>query len=187
MTEEDINSTNNVPSEHETEPNDSNNDNKRHYKHHKHRNPSPKQQQIEWRRQKVYQLLIMGLNSYEIADTLKITSRPTITRDIQIIKEQSVSHLRHHITNRLPFEFERCLENNNLVTKEAWRVVQHCDNIGDNRTKLQALALIEQSTSHRIELLTNGHIVQSSIEQIEHMKEEVERLQLKQLENKEVT
>ncbi|MGA7367621.1 MAG: hypothetical protein WBX01_00700 [Nitrososphaeraceae archaeon] len=93
------------------------------------------------------------MNSYEICDALKISSRPTITRDIQWWKQQFVNELKYHIQDRLPMEFSRCLENNNLCLREAWRVVASSEAKGDNRTKLQALTLIEQTTSHRIELL----------------------------------
>ena len=41
--------------------------------------------QIEWRRNKVQELVVKGYNQYEIADTLKI-SQPTISRDLRFPK-----------------------------------------------------------------------------------------------------
>lgn len=69
-------------------------------------------------------------------------------------------------------EFSRCLENNNLCLKEAWRVVASSESRGDNRTKLQALTLIEQTTSHRIELLTNVSILQESMKYVDEARRE---------------
>jgi hypothetical protein len=176
MNQQDKDITINALLEHELELDNYNgNDNRKHYKYHKHRSLSPKQKQIEWRRQRVHQLLIMCLNSYEIADALKISSRPTITRDIQQIKETIVNELKYHVTERLPFEFDRCLQNNNLVLKEAWRIVASCENNGDNRTKLQALTLIEQSTNNRINLITNVSVVTESLQQVEKMKQEIQQ------------
>ena len=47
---------------------------------------SQKKDKIQWRRNKVQELLVKGYNHYEIASTLQI-SRPPITRDIQYLSE----------------------------------------------------------------------------------------------------
>lgn len=46
-------------------------------------NMSQKKDNIEWRRNKVQELLVKGYNHYEIATILQI-SRPTITRETNI-------------------------------------------------------------------------------------------------------
>jgi transcriptional regulator with PAS, ATPase and Fis domain len=51
------------------------------------RNNNNKKDQIEWRRNKVQELLVKGnSNHYEIASILQV-SRPTITRDIEYLRE----------------------------------------------------------------------------------------------------
>ena len=45
------------------------------------------QKQIDWRRNKVRELLIRGYSQYEISNTLHI-SQPTISRDIDFIRSQ---------------------------------------------------------------------------------------------------
>jgi len=45
------------------------------------------QKQIDWRRNKVRELLIRGYSQYEISNTLHI-SQPTIYRDIDFIRSQ---------------------------------------------------------------------------------------------------
>jgi DNA-binding NarL/FixJ family response regulator len=46
------------------------------------------QKQIDWRRNKVRELLIRGYSQYEISNTLHI-SQPTISRDIDFIRKQN--------------------------------------------------------------------------------------------------
>ena len=45
------------------------------------------QKQIDWRRNKVRELLIRGHNQFEISNTLRI-SQPTISRDIDYIQAE---------------------------------------------------------------------------------------------------
>jgi DNA-binding NarL/FixJ family response regulator len=47
-----------------------------------------KRTQIEWRRSKVQELLVKGNNHYEIASVLQV-SRPTITRDVEYLRQQA--------------------------------------------------------------------------------------------------
>ncbi len=44
--------------------------------------------QIDWRRNKVRELLIRGYSQYEISNTLHI-SQPTISRDINFVRSQT--------------------------------------------------------------------------------------------------
>jgi DNA-binding NarL/FixJ family response regulator len=60
--------------------------------------------QIEWRRSKVHELLIKGYNQYDIADALQI-SQPTISRDVHFLSLKAKEEIRHHIEDRLPFEY----------------------------------------------------------------------------------
>jgi DNA-binding NarL/FixJ family response regulator len=60
------------------------------------------QKQIDWRRNKVRELLIRGYSQYEISNTLHI-SQSTISRDIDFIRNQTSSperkdlaHLMYH-------------------------------------------------------------------------------------------
>jgi Trp operon repressor len=81
-------------------------------------NMSQKKDNIEWRRNKVQELLVKGYNHYEIASTLQI-SRPTITRDIQYLSECAKQNIKKYIDERLPEEYEKCLVRLNAITKKA--------------------------------------------------------------------
>jgi FixJ family two-component response regulator len=78
--------------------------------------------QIEWRRNKVQELVVKGYNQYEIADTLKI-SQPTISRDLDFLKKQAHQNLQNHIQHILPEEYQRCLIGMNQVLKLSWLIL----------------------------------------------------------------
>src|SRR5205823_14649960 len=81
---------------------------------------------IEWRRNKVQELLVKGYNHYEIASTLQI-SRPTITRDIQYLSLCAKQNIRKYIDERLPEEYEKCLVGLTSILREAWTTAQQAE------------------------------------------------------------
>ena len=56
---------------------------------------------ITWRRNKVQELTIKGFSQAEIARMLQI-SEPTISRDIDYLKQQANETIRNHIQKKLP-------------------------------------------------------------------------------------
>jgi DNA-binding NarL/FixJ family response regulator len=66
------------------------------------------QKQIDWRRNKVRELLIRGYSQYEISNTLHI-SQPTISIDIDFIRNQIVVLQKEKILLKL------CIMNNRTV------------------------------------------------------------------------
>ena len=58
------------------------------------------QKQIDWRRNKVRELLIRGYSQYEISNTLHI-SQPTISRDIDFIRNPFNSAVKTKDLSRL--------------------------------------------------------------------------------------
>jgi hypothetical protein len=120
---------------------------------------SQKKDNIEWRRNKVQELLVKGYNHYEIASTLQI-SRPTITRDIQYLSECAKQNIKKYIDERLPEEYEKCLVGLNAITKEAWNTAQSTE---DGREKIQALSLAKECYSMKLDLLTNATVVDDAI------------------------
>jgi hypothetical protein len=82
---------------------------------------------------------------------LKI-SQPTISRDLDFLKQQAHQNLQNHIQQKLPEEYQHCLTGMNQVLKLSWQIAnnnntkqngqQHNDNgsdtltTGDDRTRL---------------------------------------------------
>jgi predicted transcriptional regulator len=68
------------------------------------------QKQIDWRRNKVHELLIRGYFQYEISNTLHI-SQPTISRDIYFIRKQNSSAAkRKNLAHRYYYEQQNALD-----------------------------------------------------------------------------
>src|SRR6266496_436047 len=114
---------------------------------------------VQWRRNKVQELLVKGYNHYEIAGTLQI-SRPTITRDIQYLSQQAKHSIKKYIDQRLPEEYEKCLVGLTAILREAWNTSQQTE---DKREKIQALSLAKDCYSMKLDLLTNATVVDDAI------------------------
>jgi DNA-binding MarR family transcriptional regulator len=118
------------------------------------------QQQIEWRRAKVMELLSKGeSNQSEIARTLQV-DRSIISRDIAHIRERSKDNIRKYIDERLPEEYEKCLVGLTAILREAWNTSQQAE---DRREKIQALSLAKECYSMKLDLLTNATVVDDAI------------------------
>jgi hypothetical protein len=105
------------------------------------------QQQIEWRRAKVMELLSKGeSNQSEIAKVLQV-DKSIICRDISYLRQQSKENIKKYIDERLPEEYEKCLVGLTAITKEAWNTAANTE---DKREKLQALSLAKDCYSMKL-------------------------------------
>jgi hypothetical protein len=118
-----------------------------------------KDDNIEWRRNKVQELASQGYNHSEISKILQI-SRPTITRDIYHLRQQAKHNIKTYIDERLPEEYEKCLVGLNAITKEAWNTAHQTE---DKRENIQALSLAKECYSMKLDLLTNATVVDDAI------------------------
>ena len=75
--------------------------------------------QVEWRTRQVFELSSKGYSRVEIARRLQI-HESTISRDLDIIREQSKENIRKYIEERLPEESEKCLVGLTAIQREAW-------------------------------------------------------------------
>jgi hypothetical protein len=105
---------------------------------------------VDWRGNKVQQLLVRGYSQWDAAEELQI-DQSTVSRDIQYLRQKAQENLHKHIQQRLPEEYQRCLTGMNQVLKLSWQIANntpkqngqdHNDNIntittGYNRTRLQ--------------------------------------------------
>ena len=107
---------------------------------------------VDWRRNKVQQLLVRGYSQWDVAEELQI-DQSTVSRDVQYLRQNAQQNLQKHIRQKLPEEYQRCLTGMNQVLKLTWQIANnknsrqngqdHNDNIntittGDNRTRLQS-------------------------------------------------
>ncbi len=98
-------------------------------------------QNIEWRRAKVMELLSKGENNQsEIARILQV-DKSIVRRDIAYLRHQAKTNIKKYIDERLPEEYEKCLVGLNAITKEACNTAHNTE---DKREKIQALSLAKE-------------------------------------------
>jgi hypothetical protein len=142
---------------------------------------------VDWRRNKVQQLLVRGYSQWDVAEELQI-DQSTVSRDIQYLRQNAQANLQIHIQQKLPEEYQRCLTGLNQVLKLSWQIANnntpkqngqdHNDNIntittGDDRTRLQALSLINDCYKYIIDLTTNGVVITDAIKFVQTNKEKL--------------
>jgi hypothetical protein len=115
--------------------------------------------QVEWRRNKVLELLSKGDSQSEIAKVLQV-DLSIISRDVYYLRQHSKTSIKRYIDERLPEEYEKCLVGLNAITKEAWNTSANTE---DNREKIQALSLAKECYSMKLDLLTNAAVIDDAI------------------------
>jgi hypothetical protein len=127
---------------------------------------------VEWRRSKVLELSSQGNSQPEISRTLQI-GIGTVNKDLAYIRQQAQENLKTHIQYKLPEEYQNCMVGINQVLKICWEIVNKSRNINndnsqtvtmiDNKTVLQALALINDCNKYKMDLTTNGVVITDAI------------------------
>jgi len=95
-------------------------------------------------------------------------SQPTINRDFTYLRQQAKSNIKRYIDELLPEEYEKCLVGLTAITKEAWNTAQQTE---DKREKIQALSLVKECYSMKLDLLTNATVVDDAIRFVSHSKD----------------
>ena len=133
----------------------------------------------DWRRLKVRELLVKGYNHYEIANTLQIP-RPTITKDIQHLRQQDRENLQSHIQERLPQEYENCMTGINRILKLTWEIAEKPT---DDKIKLQAFAQLNEGYKFKMDLTTNGVVVTDAIKYVQDRMDHLSSQEKKRLQD----
>ena len=90
-----------------------------------------------------------------------------------------------HIQDKLPEEYQNCMVGINQVLKICWEIVNKSRNMDndngngqtvtmtDNKTVLQALALINDCNKYKMDLTTNGVVITDAIKFVQTNKEKL--------------
>jgi hypothetical protein len=87
-----------------------------------------------------------------------------ISKDMAYLRQQAQEHLRTHIEERMPAQYGKCLIGLNQVLKMGWDIANNDSTTPNSR--LQALALINDSYRHLMELTTNGAIITDALKYV---------------------
>jgi hypothetical protein len=125
--------------------------------------------QIQWRRNKVQELLVKGFTEYNIATELKV-SQSTVSRDISYMQQQASENLQKHIQERLPHEYQSCMAGINRVLQLTWEIAEKPI---DDKTRLQAFAQLNEGYKFKMDLTTKGVVITDAIKFVQTNKEKL--------------
>jgi DNA-binding transcriptional ArsR family regulator len=126
-----------------------------------------RQEQIDWRREKILDLTSKGHTIREIADIMKM-SHSTVGRDIEQLRKQAKANISQYIDERLLFEYQKCLTGLDSILKHTWAISNSVNAM--ERDKLQAISVGMQAYSMKIDLLTNATVVQRAVDFVDRHK-----------------
>lgn len=125
-----------------------------------------KQEQLQWRRDKVLELAADGYSEREIATQLKLTSDTTVHRDLVFLKQQAKEHIRKYIDERVPFEYQKTLAGLEGIIRSMSKIISA--NAGtDNKEIMAASSIKMQAYNMKMELVSNANLVHEAIELVE--------------------
>jgi hypothetical protein len=129
-----------------------------------HLNSKKQQEQIDWRRAKVLEMMSKGeTNQSEIAKILMV-DKSVISKDVATLREQSRENLEKHIQERLPLEYQNCMTGIDRVIRMACDITEKPI---DDKTRLQALSLLNECYKYKMDLTTNGVVITDTIKFIQ--------------------
>jgi hypothetical protein len=114
---------------------------------------------MEWRRDRVLELSSQGFSQSDIATVLHV-DKSIIFRDMAHLRHRARENLKQHIHQTIPEEYQKACQTLNQVLRMTWSIVGKTE---DEKTRLQALALINDVNKYRTELVTNGVIVNDAL------------------------
>jgi hypothetical protein len=79
------------------------------------------------------------------------------------LRQQAQQKLKTHIEKTMPEEYQKGMIAIDQVLRITWGIVSKTP---DERIRLQALALIDQCNSHKMEMVTNGAIVSDALKYV---------------------
>ena len=122
------------------------------------------EQRLQWRRDKVRELSVKGHNQRQIASILRV-GLGSVNEDLQYLRRQAKHNISKYIDEYLPTEYENCLEGLNNILIEAWQLSLD----GERRGRLQALSLVKECYSMKLDLLSSATIVDRAVKFVDRI------------------
>jgi hypothetical protein len=130
---------------------------------------SKKQQQLEWRRQRVLALLAEDYSQNEIASILQV-SPASISKDVAYLKDQSRLLLRTHLKETFPLEYQQALSTLKSLRREAREMLRKRET--DDRLKIRLFMVIKDITESIMNLVLKGDAIDDAIAFMEEKTEQ---------------
>jgi hypothetical protein len=129
------------------------------------------QQQIEWKRSQVLELSSQGQTERQITTVLQV-GKTTVHKDLAYLSRQAKENLKTHIQDKLPEEYQKSMVGINQVLNIVWSIVNKSAGV-DDKTRLQALALINDCNKYKMDLTTNGVVITDAMKFVQTNKEKL--------------
>jgi hypothetical protein len=111
--------------------------------------------------------LVVDVLSSQIADIIQV-GIGTVNRDLAFLNKQAQDNLKTHIQEKLPEQYQKCINGLNQVLKMGCNIVNGDSSSPANR--LQALALVSDSYKYQMDLTTNGVVITDAVQgQMDHL------------------
>jgi hypothetical protein len=111
--------------------------------------------QIQWRRSRVAEYCIKSIPITEQSRILAVSEK-TIKRDISVLSDMARENLAFHISELLPWEFEKSLQTFEYIKRLGFELYEKSGGGGDDRTKVSILRLIAEAEAAKFKLLQEG-------------------------------
>ena len=128
-----------------------------------------KQKQIEWRRDKVFELSAKGHTQAEISRILNIP-RANICRDIQYLKKLSQEFV-FDLSKDLGFYYKGCISTMDEIQQKGWNIYNN-ENVSE-KDKLLALKIIKEACESKFSLIEKG----PSVMALNSLQQRVEKIE----------
>jgi hypothetical protein len=110
----------------------------------------------------VLELSSQGFSQSDIATVLHV-DKSIISRDVAYLRHQAQENLQKHIHETIPEEYQNAMTGINQVLKMCWSIVSKT---ADDKTSLQALALINDCNKYKVDLSTNSVVITDAIKYV---------------------
>ena len=110
----------------------------------------------------IISLYSKGLTQFEISQQLNV-NQSTISRDLQHLQEEAKKQIWKYLNEDTLLEYVRYIVGNNEISKKLWEIVQ--DKNISAKEKTNALSLLNQAYTKRLEVLMNGPEKYMSVKQ----------------------
>jgi hypothetical protein len=122
-----------------------------------------RQEQIEWRQQKVLELAADGHTVRDIESILKIP-RSTVSRDIIELRQQAKNDIRKYIDEQVPFEYKKTLAGLEGIIRQMSQIISKPT---DNKEIMQASGIKMQALNMKMELVSSANLVEEAIDLVD--------------------
>jgi hypothetical protein len=124
----------------------------------------------EYRRDQVFRLSSMGYSQPKIANVLNV-SQSLISLDISLLRQKAREALADYLENKLPLIFQESMAGISDVISQTWEIINN-PNVS-HHDRLHALSLVADCNERRLDMASNGSIVEDGIRFVQQAKQRI--------------